>query len=113
MKDFYVKYFNCTSDGKYINPKKFFESYFINFSGETKLELMYTPSIPENYNTDELHIGIIHVAISVGSRNTVAEITDKLQKDGYGVVSNPRETGDGFFESSVLDPEGYRIEITI
>jgi lactoylglutathione lyase len=32
--------------------------------------------------------------------------------DGYKCVSDPRRTGDGYFESVVLDPEGNRVEIS-
>ena len=32
--------------------------------------------------------------------------------DGYPVISGPRVTGDGYYESCILDPEGNRIEIT-
>jgi lactoylglutathione lyase len=113
MKNFYVRYFDCKHSEKYINHKKSFESYFLDFGGETKLELMSMPFIPENNNTSGQYMGIIHYAISVGSRDIVIEITGKLKKDGFKVISDPRETGDGYYESCVLDPEGNRIEITV
>ena len=31
MKEFYTRYFNGSSNEKYINPKKGFESYFLHF----------------------------------------------------------------------------------
>ena len=114
MKDFYVKYFSCKSSKKYTNNKNSFESYFLDFNGETKIELMKKPTIVERDNDyTEQFIGIIHFAVSVGSHKSVCELTDKLRKDGYKVISEPRKTGDGYFESCILDPEGNIIEITI
>ena len=69
MKDFYTKYFNCKANEKYNNYKRLFESYFLEFNGATKLEIMKMPSIPENNNDiEKQYIGLIHFAISVGSR---------------------------------------------
>ncbi|WP_335789507.1 VOC family protein [Brachyspira intermedia] len=31
IKNFYIKYFNCTCNDKYVNEKKGFESYFLKF----------------------------------------------------------------------------------
>ena len=53
------------------------------------------------------------MALSVGSKALVDELTAKLRQDGYPVVSEPRSTGDGYYESCVLDPDGNRIEITV
>jgi lactoylglutathione lyase len=58
-------------------------------------------------------MGLAHLAISVGSIQGVEELTGRLRKDGFEVVDGPRHTGDGYFESVVLDPDGNRIEITI
>jgi lactoylglutathione lyase len=114
MKDFYVKYFNCKSNNKYCNTKKEYESYFLEFSDGAQLELMKMSSIPDSLNNFEnQHIGLIHFAVSVGSRETVDSLTEQLRADGYKIVSNPRQTGDGFYESCALDPENNRIEITI
>jgi len=118
MKDFYIKYFNCNPSKKYTNKKNSFESYFLDFNGETKIELMKKPTIVErererDNDYTEQFIGIIHFAVSVGSPKSVCELTDKLRKDGYKVISEPRKTGDGYFESCILDPEGNIVEITI
>ena len=59
------------------------------------------------------NIGLIHFAISVGSKKEVDELKEALRDDGYRVVGEPRTTGDGYYESVVLDPDGNRIEITI
>jgi lactoylglutathione lyase len=114
MKTFYETYFGGEAGEKYTNPKKKFTSYFIQFSEGCRLELMHRPDIPENVNsTIAEYIGIIHFAISVGSKEKVDDLTKQLRKDGYTIVGEPRTTGDGYYESVVLDPEGNRIEITV
>mgnify|MGYP004451639495 CR=1 FL=1 len=57
--------------------------------------------------------GYIHIAISVGSKEKVDDITARLKSDGYAVVSGPRTTGDGYYESCILDGEGNHVEITV
>jgi len=113
LKEFYIKYFNCTVGDKYINESKNFESYFLSFDQGCRLEIMHKPSIPENLNnTADQYLGLIHFAISVGSKNKVLALTEWLEEDGYEVIGEPRMTGDGYFESVILDPDGNRIEIT-
>lgn len=113
MKAFYIRYFNCTSGNKYINHAKLFESYFLDFENGTRLEIMSIPQLKENSEQKkEIYAGINHFAISTGSQDSVNELTEKLKNDGYTIMSHPRRTGDGYFESVVLDPEGNRIEIT-
>lgn len=112
VKDFYKKYFNFKSNNKYINKQKNFESYFLYLENGSRIELMKMPVIPENKNDSiKQYIGIIHIAINVNGRENVEKITDKIKNDGYEIVSLPRETGDGYYESCILDPEGNRIEI--
>lgn len=113
LKNFYLKYFNGKSNEKYRNLKKGFESYFISFDDGAKLELMSKVDIYEEKNkiTKE-YLGICHFAISVGSKEMVKKLTEILRRDGYVVIGEPRTTGDGFYESVVLDPEKNRIEIT-
>jgi lactoylglutathione lyase len=57
-------------------------------------------------------MGLTHLAISLGSETAVDELTKKLRSEGVTVLDGPRRTGDGYYESVVLDPEGNRIEIT-
>ncbi len=113
LKDFYVKYFTAKVNQKYENVQNNFQSYFLMFEDGPQLELMQMPEIPENKN-DPLrqYLGFIHLAISVGSEQMVLELTRRLKNDGYEVVSEPRRTGDGYFESCILDPDQNRIEIT-
>jgi lactoylglutathione lyase len=113
MKDFYVEFFDGRANEKYVNRKTGFESYFMAFDSGARLEIMYKSSIPENRNdVDTQYTGYIHVAISTGSRESVDELTNRLRERGYRVVSEARQTGDGYYESCVLDPDGNRIEIT-
>lgn len=57
--------------------------------------------------------GYIHLAFSVGSKEAVDELTQKIKSDGYNVVSGPRITGDGYYESCVVGIEENQIEITV
>jgi len=114
MKIFYEKYFNAQSNELYTNTKKNFRSYFLSFESGCRLELMHKPEIPDNLNDPhKQYSGLIHFAISVGSREKVDQLTEQLRSDNCQVVGEPRTTGDGYYESVILDPEGNRIEITI
>jgi lactoylglutathione lyase len=114
LKAFYETYFQARAGDKYVNPGKQFESYFLTFSSGARLELMQMPTIPESLNDIEAQFtGYIHLAFSVGSEEQVDALTARLQKDGYRVVDGPRHTGDGYYESCVLDPDGNRVEITL
>lgn len=114
VRNFYETYFDGKSGEKYVNAKKQFESYFIQFSEGSRLELMHRPDIPKNVN-DLLkeYRGLIHFAMSVGSKEKVDALTEQLRADGYTIVGEPRTTGDGYYESVVFDPESNRIEITV
>lgn len=112
LREFYIKYFNGRSNEKYANPAKGFESYFIKFGNNSaSLELMRKKDlIPPQA---EESIGLAHFSFSMGSKEAVLQQTERFRKDGYVVASEPRTTGDGFFESAVLDPDGNMIELTI
>lgn len=110
MKDFYIRYFNGKPTRKYTNPAKQFESYFINFESGAKLELMHKESVARSINS-EVRSGMTHFAFKTGSKEAVVTLTEKLRSDGYKIAGEPRTTGDGYFESVVLDVEGNRIEL--
>jgi lactoylglutathione lyase len=110
---FYEKYFEAKADDKYINPKKEFESYFLSFKDGCRLEIMQMPGVIPLDRRQKQHTGLIHFAVSVGDKVSVDALTEKLRKDGHEIVGEPRTTGDGYYESVVLDPDGNRIEITI
>lgn len=114
MRNFYENYFDGKSNEKYVNTKKGFESYFISFADGARLELMQMVGIPTSKNNIyEQFTGLIHFAVSVGSKEKVDELTEKFRKDGFEIIGEPRWTGDGYYESVILDIEGNRIEITI
>lgn len=112
LKSFYITFFGGVANDKYINPKKEFESYFIRFDSEAAIEIMSRTDIKESrYHADREYIGLAHLAFSVGSATKVDQLTEQLRQAGYRVASEPRTTGDGFYESIILDPDGNRIEI--
>jgi lactoylglutathione lyase len=113
LRLFYEKYFGATSNTKYVNTAKQFESYFLSFHAGARLEIMHSPRIPQHSEQDLQWNGYAHIAFSVGSRERVDALTRQLQEDGYRLLDGPRVTGDGYYESSFLDPDGNRIEITI
>ena len=113
MRGFYMKYFGGKSNEKYRNDKKNFESYFISFDSGARLELMQMSDIIDAGNDGhQQFIGITHFAVSVGSKERVDELTEIFRKDALEIVGEPRWTGDGYYESVILDPEKNRIEIT-
>ena len=114
MKEFYCNYFNATHNEKYVNASKGFSSYFISFSSGTRLELMHSNYLNDaNIYNDTQRLGLIHMAISVGSKDLVDSLTTRLSAAGYKILSGPRTTGDGYYESCISDPENNQIEITI
>ena len=113
MKNFYSTYFGATAGEKYHNTNTNFMSYFLRFEDGPKLELMRRPDVVHRPNDKEEHIGITHFAISVGTKKKVDRLTERLRQAGHEIVGEPRTTGDGYYESVVLDPENNRIEITV
>jgi lactoylglutathione lyase len=112
MKSFYERIFGGLSGHKYHNPLKNFQSYFIKFESGAQIELMHKPGIIRFDNEAmEAVQGIAHIAISVGSREKVDTLTKQLKAEGYLVLSEPRLTGDNYYESVVCDPELNQIEI--
>lgn len=111
MKTFYQTYFDAVPNDKYHNPKTGLETYFLSFKGDSRLELM---TRPEKVELDKplYRTGLTHLAFSTGSKDAVDELTQRLKDDGFQVISGPRTTGDGYYESCVLDPENNQIEIT-
>ena len=111
-KNFFVRYFDGKANNGYHNPKTDFRSYFICFDDGSRLELMKKPNLKETEKYPD-QTGYIHIAFSVGSKEKVDQLTEILSKDGYEVISGPRTTGDGYYESCVKAVEGNLIEITI
>lgn len=111
--EFYQRYFGATSGPRYVNPKKGFESAFLSFSGGARLEVMQTSTLtPVSIEAGAQRLGLTHLAICIGSESQVDELTRRLGDAGFAVLDGPRRTGDGYYESVVLDPDGNRLEIT-
>ena len=113
MRKFYQTYFDATCGEKYRNDKKNYTSYFLTFGeGGCRIELMHRPDISDAPLCRGRQKGWAHLALSVGNRKSVDVLTNRLREDGYQIESAPRITGDGYYESIVLDPENNPVEIT-
>lgn len=114
LRQFYETYFGGTAGAKYHNPRTDFQSYFLTFESGARLEIMQMPNIPASLNdVQKQFTGLIHLAFSVGLEEGVNQLTERLQANGFAILDGPRRTGDGYYESVTLDPDGNRIEITI
>ena len=115
MKRFYETYFDAQANSKYTNPKKGFESYFLTFGSGARVELMQKSNVTplERSHPADDYLGYAHFAFSLGSESAVDEKTQRLVTDGFTKLDGPRWTGDGYYESVILDPEGNRIELTV
>ena len=110
-RDFFVKYLGGRSNDGYHNKNTDFSSYFISFEDGARLELMNKPGLEDVEKTLN-RTGYAHIAFSLGSKEKVDDLTARLKEDGFEVVSGPRTTGDGYYESCVVVIEGNQIELT-
>jgi len=111
---FYQRHFHATANDRYYNPEKDFRSYFLTFpGGGPRLELMQRPDVPDELAPGSEVRGLTHFAIALGSETAVDELTETFRAAGCAVVGEARTTGDGYYESVVLDPEGNRLELTV
>lgn len=113
LKEFYETYFGAVSGEKYVNREKRFQSYFLTFHSGARLEIMQRPDIKSREKYYGEYYGYAHLAISVESEEEVNKLTGQLMQDGFKILDGPRRTGDGYYESVILDPDGNRIEITV
>lgn len=111
IRDFYIRYFGATANSGYHNPATGLRTFFLSFDGGTQVEIMSRPEVNHGFE-EAFRTGYTHLAFGVGSRDRVDRLTRSLEDDGFSVIGAPRVTGDGYYESVVLDPEGNRIEIT-
>ena len=111
-RDFFIKYFDATSNEGYHNKKTGFRSYFLSFDSGARLEIMNKAQMSDA-EKGLTRTGYIHIAFSLGSKEAVDALTERMKKDGYAVISGPRTTGDGYYESCILGIEGNQIEITL
>ncbi|MBO4471157.1 MAG: VOC family protein [Clostridia bacterium] len=111
-RDFFVKYLGGISNNGYHNGKTGFRSFFISFDDGSRLEIMNKPGIADPSKESE-KTGYSHIAFSVGSKEKVNELTAQMKADGYKVLSGPRTTGDGYYESCIVAVEDNLIELTV
>ena len=111
-KEFFIKYFGATSNSGYHNKTTDFRSYFLSFDDGARIEIMNKPGM-DDAKKGVARTGYIHIAFSVGSRERVDELTMQMKQDGYEVISGPRTTGDGYYESCIIGIEGNLIELTV
>ncbi|MBV6644993.1 MAG: VOC family protein [Cyclobacteriaceae bacterium] len=112
VRHFYQSYFGAIAGDRYENPKNGFSSYFMQFDEGCRLEIMNMPGIQKKSDLRGYNMGLAHFAVAVGGKNEVDQLTNRLRSDGYQIFSEPRMTGDGYYESVVLDTEGNYVEIT-
>ena len=112
MRQFFIEYFDARSNEQYHNPRTGLRTYILSFTeGSTRLELMLRPDV-QDADPSQPAIGYVHLSFAVGSRKGVDLLTRRLAADGYTVTSGPRTTGDCYYESCILGPEGIQIEVT-
>ena len=112
MRSFFMKHFGCSSNEQYHNPKTGLRTYMLTFpDGDVRLELMSRPEVTQG-PADIYRPGYIHMSVAVGSRDEVDRQTAVLAASGHECISGPRVTGDGYYESCIVGPEGILIEIT-
>lgn len=110
-KDFFIRYFGAKANEGYHNPTTDFRSYFLSFEDGARLEIMHRPNL-EDIEKPLTRTGFVHIAFRLGSKEAVDTLTARLKSDGYAVISGPRRTGDGYYESCIVDFEGNQMELT-
>ena len=111
-RDFFVQFLDGRSNDGYHNTETGFKSFFVSFDDGARIEIMNSPYMIDGGKKLD-RIGYEHIAFSVGSKEKVDELTDKIREAGYEVISGPRTTGDGYYESCVVAIEGNRVELTV
>lgn len=111
-RSFFMKYLGASSNNGYHNPKSDFRSYFLSFDDGARMEIMQKPGMAD-LPKELARTGYAHIAFSVGNKEKVDALTAALKADGYEVISGPRTTGDGYYESCIVAVEGNQVEITV
>lgn len=110
VKEFYIRFFGAKAGELYHNPKTGLKSYFLSFDEGTRLELMNLPEMQDQKKV-LVRMGYIHIAISVGSREKVDAITEKLYEAGYDVLSGAYHRGWLLREHRVRDRKITRLKL--
>ena len=112
-KEFFIKYFKATANDMYHNKKTGFKAYFLTFEEGARLEIMTRESDLVVMDKPLTRTGYIHLCFALGSKEAVDTMTQQFKDDGYEVISGPRTTGDGYYESCIIGIAGNQIEITV
>ncbi|PKM63660.1 MAG: hypothetical protein CVU96_06750 [Firmicutes bacterium HGW-Firmicutes-20] len=111
-REFYISYFNATSTAKVVDPNNGFQSYFLIFDNDVRMELMFKPTVqPRLGRVEDEHIGFAHLSFQLESQDAVDSLVEQLKTDGYRIISHPRKSKDGIYSSMIIDTDGNRIEI--
>lgn len=86
-----------------------FSCTFISICNSVRLELMHKPGLPEEQLGDR--VGYSHLSLDVGSRTEVNRLTDYFLTQGVPLEKCKVQYDDGYYESSVFDPDGNIIEL--
>ncbi len=109
---FYEQFFGARVGPLYENPSKGFSSRFLSFDSGARIEVMRTTSlVPVPHAPGSQRMGLTHFALQLDSAAAVDRVTGDIRAAGHAVLDGPRRTGDGYYESVVLDPEGNRVEL--
>jgi lactoylglutathione lyase len=111
MRAFYTEALGGAAGDLYENPATGFKSYFVSLGDGARLELMFVPGL--SLSPAEPAAGLAHVALALGSRDAVDVAVAALRRRGVPIESEPRATGDGYYEAVILDPERNRVELTV
>lgn len=110
QRSFWREFFAAESNEKYVSKNRAgFESYFMTLASGPTIELMTVPTLADAPVSTEF-VGWAHIAINVGSVETVDDMAEKARQQGR-LASAARWTGDGFYEAVILDPDNNRIEL--
>ena len=110
-RQFFTHYFGASANEMYHNPRTGLKTYFLTFGNGARLEIMSRPDMQDTPK-HPMRTGFIHISFCVGGKEQVDRLTEQLRTDGYAVLSGPRTTGDGYYESCIEGPEGNLIEIS-
>lgn len=114
MRDFFIRFFGMEAGPLYVNTATNFSSYFLNTVEKgARVELMHRPDVVNRSSMGKQQLGLAHLAIALGTEQAVDRLTERIRDAGFRVVSEPRTTGDGYYESVIEDPEGNWIELTV
>jgi lactoylglutathione lyase len=115
MARFYAELLGAEVGPLYTNPHTGFRSRFARFAGAA-VELMTRPDVAGRASGDPAtptspSEGYPHVALELDSRQAVDETLERLRQRGVRIVGAARQTGDGYYEAVIADPDGNLIEI--